>query len=175
VTAPNSEGDSSSLGERDQGKEYAAFIAAQLAAEQDRRASFNARAAGGLTGAAGLVTVVLAVFTAFVGRDFKLSGDAKNFLVAALIALLAAALCAVLAGLPWRYKVTRPSTLHHFLGPSWHDSEEKARRRTAYCNAVVSGSLRRGNSIKSALLIAMAACQAIAIAALALCTWAVST
>lgn len=154
----------------DQGKQYAAFIEAELKAEHDRRASVNTRAAAALTGSAGLVTLVLAVFAVLVGKDFTLSGCAKLWLVVALAALLGGGLFAVLAGLPWRYKATKPATLHYFLGPSWGDSEVTARGRTAYCNAVVIESLRRGNRIKTGLLIAAAVSQAIAIFALVCCT-----
>ncbi len=52
----------------DQGKTYSAFIEAQLKAENDLRASVTARANSALTGATGLVTLVLAVFAVFLGK-----------------------------------------------------------------------------------------------------------
>lgn len=157
----------------EQGKQYASFIEAELKAENDRRSSINTRAAAALTGAAGLVTVVLAVFAVLVGKDLTLTASARSRLVVAMMALLGAGLFAVLAGLPWRYKATKPATLLYFLEQSWGDTEVTARGRTAYCNVVVVKSLRRGNVIKSALLVAAATCQAVAIFALVLCTIAV--
>jgi uncharacterized membrane protein len=76
----------------DGGKQYAAFIESEVKAENDRHASINTRAAAALTGAAGLVTVVLAVLAVLADENFILSGWAKGWLVAALVALLGAGL-----------------------------------------------------------------------------------
>ena len=92
----------------DQGKEFAAFVDAELKAEQDRRASVNTRAGTALTGSTALVTLVLAVFAVFVGRNFTLSGWARAFLAIALVFLLLAAICAVVAGVPWASGVPSP-------------------------------------------------------------------
>ncbi|MCX2929265.1 hypothetical protein ORI20_03190 [Mycobacterium sp. CVI_P3] len=152
----------------DQGKQYAAFIEAELKAEYDRRNGTNTRAAGALTGATGFVTLVLAVYAVLLHKDFTLSGAAKCWLISALMALLGAGILAVAAGLPWRYKATAPATLRYFLRESWEDSEVTARGRTAYCNMVVLHSLRLGNQIKTAFLIGAAVAQVVAIFSLAL-------
>jgi hypothetical protein len=81
----------------DQGKQYAAFIDAELQREIDRRDSANARAGSALTGATGLVTLVLAVFAVFLGKESLVTGWAKVFIAAAVLALLAAGGCAVAA------------------------------------------------------------------------------
>lgn len=154
----------------DGGKQYAAFIEAELQAENDRRSSINTRAAGGLTSAAGLVTLVLAVLAVVVGKDFTLSGGARNWLVAALIALLAAALLAVLAGAPWLFRATSPTTLRYFLDNDWGDAEHRARKRTTYCNVMVITAQRRGNRWKSYFLLASSICQGVAVISLAVCT-----
>ena len=154
----------------DQGKQYSAFIEAQLKAENERRDSVNSRAATALTGSAGLVTLVLAVFTVLVGKEFKLSGNAKLFLAVALIALLVAALCAVVAGIPWTSTATKPKTLHWFRTSRWGDTEVTARGMTAYCNAMSVERLRPGTNVKFYFLVAAHVCQAIAIAGLAVCT-----
>jgi hypothetical protein len=157
----------------DQGRQYAAFIEAELKAEHDRRDSVNSRATSALTGSTGLVTLVLAIFAVFVGKDFTLTGWAKGFLVAALFALLLSACCAVFAGLAWRFEATSPETLQEMLGSHWTDSEVTAREITAYCNVVTLDSLHRGTEIKFNFLIAAGACQIAAVAALAACTLAV--
>ena len=46
----------------DQGKEYSAFLQERLRSEDKRRESVTTRAGAALTGATGLVTLVLAVF-----------------------------------------------------------------------------------------------------------------
>lgn len=160
----------------DGGKQYAAFIEAELKAENERRSSINTRAAAALTASAGLVTVVLAVLTVLVDRpggQFTLTGWAKNWLVSALVLLLCAGLFAVLAGAPWLFKAAKPKTLRYFLDNGWADDEARARKRTAYCNAMVVKAQRRGNILKSYFLLASTICQGFAVMALAFCTIAV--
>ena len=154
----------------DQGRQYSEFVEAELAAEGARRDSVNSRAATALTGSAGLVTLVLAVFTVFIGKEFTLSGWPKWFLAMALIALLAAALCAVVAGVPWIAPATKAKTLHRFRTSRWGDTEVTARGMTAYCNAVGVERLRPGTRVKFYFLLAAHVCQAVAIAGLVVCT-----
>jgi hypothetical protein len=158
----------------EQGREYAAFISAQLAAEDARRTSVNSRAGAALTGASGLVTLVLAVFAVVIpNQHIVLSGWAKGLLAAALFALLACAFCAVMAGLPWRFNVTALPTLHRMVEGQWTDNEVDARNVTAHLNTLVLGSLRSGTEIKVRFLMAAGIGQLVAVAALALCTLAV--
>ena len=160
----------------ERGKQYAAFIEAELKAETDRRDSVNTRAATALTSAAGLVTLVLAVFAVLLGKDFRLAGLtgwAKAYLAVALFALLGSAICAVVAGRPWRIKLTKPKTLYMMINEHWNDSEEDARNNIAYANVEVIASLRPGTNIKYKFLIAAGVCQIIAVAALVLCTLSV--
>lgn len=132
----------------DQGTEYANFISAQLEAENDRRTSVNTRAGAALTGATGLVTLVLAVFAVFIpNQHIVLSGWAKGSLAVALFALLACAFCAVMAGLPWRSRVTDLPTINQMVDEHWEDDEVDARNVTAYANVLVLGSLRSGTDI----------------------------
>jgi hypothetical protein len=161
---------------------YAAFIDAELKAENDRRTSVNTRAATALTGATGLVTLVLAVFAVLgarndvvlgAGKDFVLTGWAKAFLVVALAALLGSAACAVAAGFPWRQKLISPRTLHKMLTSHRNDAEDVATDAVAYCNVAVIESLRSGTSIKVRFLVGAGACQIAAVAALGACTLAV--
>lgn len=154
----------------DQGKQYAAYIEAELKAEFDRRESVNSRSATALTGSTGFVAVILAVFAVLIGKDFTLVGGAKVSLVVALFALLIAGLCAVVAGFPWRMKLTKPTTLHRMVGDHWTDSEVDARANAAYANVVILESLRPGTTIKFKFLLAAGVCQIVAVAALIGCT-----
>src|SRR4051812_21930335 len=96
----------------EQGTVYAEFVKAELQAENERRKSVNDRAGSALIGAGGLVTLVLAVFAALTGTEtLVLNGAAKAFLAGALLALLSCAVCAVTAGLPWRFDVADAETL----------------------------------------------------------------
>jgi len=158
----------------EQGIVYAEFLKAELLAENERRKSVNDRAGSALTGTGGLVTLVLAVFAVLTGTEtLTLNGSAKAFLAAALLALLVCAFCAVMAGLPWRFKVTDAETLKAMVDDHWGDNEVDARNVTADLNARVLLSLRAGTSIKVGFLIAAAVCQMVAIGALVVCTCAV--
>lgn len=99
----------------DQGTQYAAFIEAQLKAENDLRSSIDSRAASALTASTGIVTLVLAVFAVLIKKDFTLTGSAKIFLAGALMALLAAAICALLALQPGKFRYTLGSSMADFL------------------------------------------------------------
>ncbi|OYN78901.1 hypothetical protein [Mycolicibacterium sphagni] len=154
----------------DQGEQYASYVEAELKAELARRDSVNSRSAAALTGAAGIVTLVLAVFAVLVGKDFVLTGLAKALLVLALLALLVSAVCAVVAGFPWRIKLTSPSTLKMMVRDRWADTEVTARGVAAYANYQVIQSLRPGTSTKFQFLLASGICQIVAVAMLAACT-----
>ncbi|SEH83381.1 hypothetical protein SAMN04489835_4681 [Mycolicibacterium rutilum] len=154
----------------DQGKTYSAFIEAQLKAENDLRASVTARANSALTGATGLVTLVLAVFAVFLGKDFTLRGYAKLYLILAVMALLMSAACALAAALPLKQKYTNAATLQSFLGkPHWGDDEIDARNLTSVCNLTVLTSLRVGTARKMRWLIGAGIFQLTAIVMLVLC------
>lgn len=153
----------------DQGKTYAAFMESQLKAENELRASVNARAAGALTGATGLVTLVIAVLAVLLGKDFKFVGYAKGYVVAAVLLLLASGIFALIAALPWKMKYTDSPTLRKLVNERWTDDETDARNITAYCNLEVLDSLRVGTVVKVKWLIAAGSCQILAVLMLVIC------
>ncbi len=158
----------------DQGTVYAEFVRAELQAENDRRNSINDRAGAALTGAGGLVTLVLAVFAALTGTEtLVLTDGSRMALAVALLALLSCAFCAVIAGLPWRFRVSDADTLRAMVNEHWGDDEVDARNITADLNTRVLLSLRSGTSIKVGFLIGAAGCQMVAIGALGVCTFVV--
>jgi hypothetical protein len=170
----------------DQGQQYAAFIEAQLAAENDRRASVNTRAATILTGSAALVTLVFAVFAVLAGKNFTLSANApghpREWLEGALAALFFAALFALLAGVPWTTSVPPLHLLHSFLEVpnesaglpwGWTNEEVDAREWTAKSNLRTIKSLRSGTKLKYVLLIIATVLQLVALFCLAVCARAV--
>lgn len=144
--------DAEDQGTDDQGTQYAAFIEAELKAENDRWASVNSRASSLLTGATTLVTLSLAVFAVFIGKDFTLWGWAKAFLGAALIALFFAGLFSVLAQTPGAMEAPSATGLEMFLrkheetedprAPGWKNTEADARYYTAKENLARFESLR---------------------------------
>jgi hypothetical protein len=157
----------------DQGKQYASFVEQQLKAEHDRRDSVNTRAGTALTGSAGLVTLVLAVFAVLIGKDFVLSGLARYSLGFALLMLLFAAASAVIAGYPWKSKIVSPGTLEGFLAKRWKNTETRARNVTSMANVEAIRTLRKGTSIKFTFLMSAAVLPVLAVFGLVICTMAV--
>ncbi|MGY2029037.1 hypothetical protein ACW9HR_10610 [Nocardia gipuzkoensis] len=151
----------------EQGAEWAAFIHDQLNREYSRRDALNTRAAGAVTSATGLVTLVLAVVAVLKGKDFTLTGGALVALYVAMLALLGSAVLAVLAGVSWRYRVTSIDSMRAMLVDHWTDSEVDARYVSAYCNLETVVSLRTGSSLKAHLLLGAAALQVLSILAMA--------
>ena len=157
------------------GEAYAKFIEAQLANELARRDSVNTRAATALTTATGLVTLALAVLAVLRGKDFVLtSGQAKVWLIIAVIALFVSAVCAVGAGVPWTMQLIDPTTLDAMVGPRWKDPADKALKNTAFANTLLLKGLQRGTARKFWLFLASGIAQIVAVFALAACVLAVA-
>ncbi|MFE3188418.1 hypothetical protein ACFXHA_05375 [Nocardia sp. NPDC059240] len=152
-----------------QGADYAAFIAAELKAEQDRRDNANSRAATMLTAATGLVTIVVSVFTVIHGKDFILTASAKAALIVALLALLVTAALSLVASLARTYETASPATLRRMLDAHWTDSEAAARNITASCNIHTLETLRAGTNFKYRTMWLAGGFQLIATLALIVC------
>src|SRR3954468_11924362 len=87
----------------EQGKEFARFVEMQLQSEETRRASIVTRGGAAVASAAGLVTLVLALFAVFLGKDFQVSGIVAIALGVAVLAFLTSAVCGVVIISPWKY------------------------------------------------------------------------
>lgn len=149
-----------------QGETYAAFIAAELAREHDRREKIDTRAAAAVGGASGLVTIAVAGLAVVRGKDATIGGGAATFAALTIAAFLISAVLAVLAGLPRRYDAVGATTMSAMLDGHWKDSEVTARNNTAYLHVRAVTSLREINRAKSVLLVASLAAQALAVACL---------
>jgi hypothetical protein len=154
----------------DQGTQYTAYIAAELEREIARRDSANTRAAAALTGATGLVTLVLALFAVFLGKDVLLTGGAKVFIVVAVLALLMAGGCAVAAIRPRGEDLISTKTLRTLIDDQWMDTEPSARNQTARLVIDTIETLRLGSTSKGKWLLAAAILQLVAVSALAVST-----
>jgi hypothetical protein len=154
----------------DQGTQYAAFIDAELEREIARRESANTRAGAALTRATGLVTLVLALFAIFLGKDSLVTGWAKGFIAGAVVVLLAAGACAVVAIRPQPEDVVGTETLRTLLTDHWTDTETSARNQTARMVVDRIDELRSVTTAKGKWLLAAAILQLVAVGALATST-----
>jgi hypothetical protein len=152
-----------------QGSVYADFIASELNREYARRDRIDARAAAIATGAAGLLTISLAVLAVVKGKDFTVHGAATVSLATTLLAFVASAALATTATINWSYSIAAPRTLQAMLSVAhWSDTEVAARNSTAQLNCRTLTSLRRGNNRKSDLFLAALASHLLAIVGLAI-------
>jgi hypothetical protein len=165
------------------GKEWASFIEKQLQAEEARRSSVVTRGGAAVASAAGLVTLVLALFAVFLGKDFQTSGVVAIALGVAVLALLASAVCGVVIVSPWKYGYSKIPSLREMTqspgdpgrsvdddAPSWETSEEEARRATAEANVDAIEALKSGTDTQVKWLTAAAISQLVAVAALVVAT-----
>lgn len=171
------------------GQQYAELIKEQLAAEDTRKSSIEARSATVITGTSVIVTAMFGV-VALVAKDeqFILSGAAKLALALSLISFGVAALSAIKVALPAEYWVPDPSELKGYAvtestgatwtgagdpGPTvlnddyWLDASAIGERRVAEmrANMVISAQVRNGE--KARWLIYGMASQAVTVVLLA--------
>lgn len=151
----------------DQGKTYAAFIEAEVEAERDRRAAFDARGQALITTSGVLVTLLTGVASLV-----KTAGTPRFPPVviittgAALLLFAAAAGCGVVVGWNRRYAVTRSSTLDTMVEDHWTDDEVDARNNVASLMVRTLETLRPSNGFKARWLAAGLVIQVIALVTL---------
>jgi hypothetical protein len=165
----------------DQGKQYAAFIEAELKAENDRRESLNNRAASTLTGTAAFFTLSVAAIAVFAGKDFVVTGSAKSMLARALVILFLAAIFAGVAQLPTTGSAITAKSMRSFLEEptskgkqGWTNTEVRARNFTARANVRAIESMRTGTNVKGSFLLLAVIFQILALFLLGLCVFAVA-
>lgn len=147
----------------EQGSTYAAFIEDQMKAEQSRRTSLDERGSKlqqSASLAAGLFATALGLL---LGEESKLAGWGLGLFVAAVVVLLLAFLCGVVATRLIAYEVADEETFGQMLNDRWGDSEATSRNITAYLNAKTIERLRPGNNFKAGALLAGITCQAIGV------------
>ncbi|MEJ2855718.1 MULTISPECIES: hypothetical protein [unclassified Saccharothrix] len=134
----------------DQGKTYAGFIEAEVKAERERRAAFDARGQALITTSGVLVTLLTGVAalvkTAATPR-FPVAVTATTG--AALLLFAAAAACGVVAGWNRHYAVTAPRTLGRMVADHWTDDEVDARNNVATLMVRTLETLRHSNGFKA--------------------------
>ncbi|MFA3899750.1 hypothetical protein ACKAMS_32600 [Rhodococcus sp. 5A-K4] len=152
-----------------QGEEYANYIKAALEAEYKRRDDFNARSASVITSAGGLVTLTVAVLAFFLGKDYRLDGAERVWMIIAFVLFLSCAVLGVVAGnRSPKYQVADADSLKAMITTQWVQSEVDARNAVAEANIAAIVSLRTGNNEKYCVLLAAVISQIAAIAALAI-------
>ncbi len=140
------------------GPVYAALITEQLAEERARKASIEARGLSVVTTSGALVTLLFGLGSLISGVDgFSLPDSGKWLLLGALAAFLLAAVAAIVANFPLRYREVSVRGLRKLIAPEWWGNvEPAASRRAAEARLNVLERARSTNAFKvNALLAAM--------------------
>jgi hypothetical protein len=145
---------------------YCGFLEAQLAEQDARKASFEQRGLSVVTTSGALATLLFGVAAfAKTGKLHALPVDMHAWLLAALIAFVAAGLLALLTNLPIAYNVPKlESVLRVAQKP---ESEADARLELAAIYVGMATDAKRKNRIKGWLLFAALLCELAAILAVA--------
>jgi hypothetical protein len=136
------------------GEAYSAFIKTQLKAEYDRRASLDGRGIALVTTSGTFVTLIFALATFGLGKDYQPSSVARLLVLGAVVGLCLAALLGLVANALRRYEVMKGGALLAMTREHWRDGDELARRVCADSDARTTVTLRSGNERKADLITA---------------------
>lgn len=143
------------------------FIAGQVTAEHDRRASLDARGASIVTASGVFFTAVFALGAFVLGKEYQPDGLTTILTAVALGAFILAALTALRATAFRDYDVADVRSLRLMTGDAhWGASPASARQDLAAVNVTTVGTLRGGNEKKASRLTWAASFQLIAMVAL---------
>lgn len=151
---------------------YAAFVADQLEAEQDRRKTLDSRAVGVITSSGTFATLVFA-FAAFVStaEERTVSPAAAAALILSLLLFTASSVLALLGSRLFSYRVAEVEDLRELTNwDSWRGSGTEgaeASWQIARANLTTVATLRTGNNTKSEWVVLALSSQVGAVASLA--------
>jgi hypothetical protein len=148
---------------------YAAYIAEQIAREEDRKKSIEARGVTVITTSGTLATLLLglAALTTRSSATFTLPASAEDPLEWSLIAFATAALASIFTQLPLQYKEASTAGLRGLVEEYWNDSEEEALDAVARNRLNVLKRAKQLNGLKAWALFAAVLAEAAAVIALA--------
>jgi hypothetical protein len=131
---------------------YAAFIAGQLARQDERKRSLESRGITVVTTSGVLATLLLG-FVSFThaGQRFVLPENAHQPVKYAVVLFTAAAVAAVLTNLPLPYGEPSAGTLKNLLG-SWDDTSRNSEIAVASAQTKVIEKAKSVNNSKAILL-----------------------
>ena len=138
------------------GAAVAAFVDQDLASEQTRKASIEAKGVALITSTGALVTAILAI-TKFGGIESTalLIGSPSRWLMAAGAAFVLAAIGGIAVNIPARYAQLDPDGLVQIItSPDWTDEGSEARRQLTYARTLELASWRRLNQLKARVIVA---------------------
>lgn len=143
------------------GQALGPLIEEQLASEDARKASLEARGVTLITSSGAFVTVLGAVATLALGKDSAVAVPQLSavFLTLGLVALFIAAICGVYVNVPQNYGSARAAHLLTLAQTSWDATFDSASQQIAISRAEDLVSARGRNKHKAWVLLVGAAAQ----------------
>jgi hypothetical protein len=137
--------------ERSAAEPFTALITEQLAEERATKSSLEQRGNLVITTAGTLATLLFALAALVTAEKKFLAPESARLLLAIATAFfVAAAVCGLLANLPWKYEEVTEAGLLRIVQPDvWHASADLASRRTAEAHVRVIIAARRANILKA--------------------------
>ena len=151
---------------------YAAYVAEQVASQEERKRSFEQRGLAVITTSGVLVSLLFGLTTALTGAaGYHLPHGSRGWILGALVCFVAAAIAAILTNVPLKYSGVTADALNKTIDERWQDSAAEAQREVALTEVKVIRRAKERNRWKGwALVFAIAAeiaavvCLAVAIA-----------
>jgi hypothetical protein len=145
---------------------YAALIGETLAEERAQKDAIHQRAAGVITSAGALVSLLLGLAAVVTATDdLRVPGLARCFLGIAVALFVGSAGAAIVTFFPRRYVEPDPSDLDKLLQPEfWNAAPRAAHRRVAEQNVMIIRWARIVNGRKIRWLMAALVLEALAVA-----------
>ena len=134
---------------------YGAFLKDEIAAQDARKTSFEARGLAVITTSGTLVTLLFALAALSTKRQatFVLPASAQGWLEDALALFFFAALLALATNVPLRYEAAKPDDIEKLLAEEPASAKEAAERDVAYARVSQLRSAKYKNSAKGWLLV----------------------
>jgi hypothetical protein len=147
---------------------YSEYIAEQVAREDSRKDSLEARGQAVLTTAGAIATLLFGLAAFNIGdKHFTLPESAKVLLIFALSFFFLSACAAIATNMPLDYDEVKPSELREAVKNRWLDPEATAERMTSLTRLKVLSSARTNNDKKARFLYASIWLQGVAVACVA--------
>jgi hypothetical protein len=138
---------------------YAAYVAAQVASQDERKHSFEQRGLAVITTSGVLVSLLFgltATLTSAAG--YELPHASRGWILGALVCFVAAGVAAILTNLPLKYSGVTVDALKKTIDESWQDSVAEAQREVALTQIKVIRRAKERNRLKGwALVVAISA------------------
>lgn len=132
---------------------YAAYIASQVASQEERKRSLEQRGLAVITTSGALVSLLFGLAAILTGAaDYALPDASKPWIIGALAAFVLAGISAILTNVPLRYRGPTADALKGVIEDRWDDAPATAEREVALTQVKVIRRAKRLNRLKGRAL-----------------------